>query len=240
MGGLCAICGKDMTALENETAERLLAGRKLSLIVDLDQTIVHATVDPTVGGWISQGAAWEAYQNEPPDKRGTPPPQPNANWDALRDVANFTLPHEGPGQHHHHREPPVMYYIKPRPGLMHFLDKISKKYYTMGTRAYAKRPSRSATTTIPLRYIHGRHRRPRERSPNLVEVVRYDFFGGIGDILLPKADPLLRLPPDLPAIVRKPTGPQPVTVEDEKEELEDELLSRQPEALGAAAGEEAA
>ncbi|KZV96826.1 hypothetical protein EXIGLDRAFT_704804 [Exidia glandulosa HHB12029] len=302
MGGLCAICGKDMTALdytgysdsaraniqmthlaggptvsleearrlENETAERLLAGRRLSLIVDLDQTIVHATVDPTVGEWISQGAAWEAYQNEPPDKRGTPPSEPNANWDALRDVANFTLPHEGPGQHHHHREPPVMYYIKPRPGLMQFLDKISEKYemhvYTMGTRAYAERVcaaidpdgrlfgkrilSRDESGSLTAKSLQrlfpcdtsmvviiDDRADVWDRSPNLVEVVRYDFFVGIGDInstfLPPKADPLLRLPPDLPAIVRKPTGPQPVTVEDAKEELEDELLSRQAEALDA-------
>ncbi|KAI8456812.1 hypothetical protein BY996DRAFT_4579133 [Phakopsora pachyrhizi] len=35
--------------LESETRRRLLDDQKLSLIVDLDQTIVHATVDPTVG-----------------------------------------------------------------------------------------------------------------------------------------------------------------------------------------------
>lgn len=45
--------------LERETAEHLLKSCKLSLIVDLDQTIVHATVDPTVGEWISEGEAWE-------------------------------------------------------------------------------------------------------------------------------------------------------------------------------------
>lgn len=45
--------------LERETAEHLLKSRKLSLIVDLDQTIVHATVDPTVGEWIAEGEAWE-------------------------------------------------------------------------------------------------------------------------------------------------------------------------------------
>ena len=45
--------------IERETAEHLLKARKLSLIVDLDQTIVHATVDPTVGDWIAEGEAWE-------------------------------------------------------------------------------------------------------------------------------------------------------------------------------------
>jgi len=48
--------------LEQETAEHLLKSQKLTLIVDLDQTIVHATVDPTVGDWISEGEAWEARQ----------------------------------------------------------------------------------------------------------------------------------------------------------------------------------
>ena len=48
--------------IERETADHLFRSRKLSLIVDLDQTIVHATVDPTVGEWINEGEAWEARQ----------------------------------------------------------------------------------------------------------------------------------------------------------------------------------
>ena len=50
--------------IEQETAAHLLKSRKLTLIVDLDQTIVHATVDPTVGDWISEGEAWEARQTK--------------------------------------------------------------------------------------------------------------------------------------------------------------------------------
>lgn len=98
LGGLCGVCGKDLTAcvgvafrradrlsndftrtaeasragirmshdkagltvsleeasrLERDTAERLRRSQKLSLIVDLDQTIIHATVDPTVGDWMA-------------------------------------------------------------------------------------------------------------------------------------------------------------------------------------------
>lgn len=48
--------------IEQETAAHLLKSQRLTLIVDLDQTIVHATVDPTVGDWISEGEAWEARQ----------------------------------------------------------------------------------------------------------------------------------------------------------------------------------
>lgn len=50
--------------IEQETAAHLLKSRKLTLIVDLDQTIVHATVDPTVGDWISEGETWEVRQTK--------------------------------------------------------------------------------------------------------------------------------------------------------------------------------
>ena len=40
--------------LENQTRDALLFARKLSLIVDLDQTIIHTTVDPTVGEWMTE------------------------------------------------------------------------------------------------------------------------------------------------------------------------------------------
>ncbi|KAF9566917.1 hypothetical protein CPC08DRAFT_627531 [Agrocybe pediades] len=149
LGGLCVICGKDMTntdytgfsdasrasiqmthsafgptvsleeaqRIERETANHLLKSRKLSLIVDLDQTIVHATVDPTVGEWITEGENWEARQAAKKAKLSstdstngtstTPPPpgQPaadgnpvdddddecNPNWEALKDVKRFRL-----------------------------------------------------------------------------------------------------------------------------------------------------
>ncbi|CAD6571192.1 MAG: Carboxy-terminal domain (CTD) phosphatase [Tremellales sp. Tagirdzhanova-0007] len=40
--------------LETQTRNMLLDGRRLSLIVDLDQTIIHTTVDPTVGEWMME------------------------------------------------------------------------------------------------------------------------------------------------------------------------------------------
>ena len=52
--------------LEEQTTTRLRQEQKLSLIVDLDQTIVHATVDPTVGEWMREDAeldAQEAHDN---------------------------------------------------------------------------------------------------------------------------------------------------------------------------------
>lgn len=103
-------------------AQRLQKAKKLSLIVDLDQTIVHATVDPTVGEWISEGEAWEAKQShaastsEPKSTTPTSESEPdecNPNWDALKDVKKFTLAPEFSG-HGRGQEQGTMYYIKPR------------------------------------------------------------------------------------------------------------------------------
>jgi hypothetical protein len=127
--------------LEHETAEHLLKNRKLSLIVDLDQTIVHATVDPTVGEWIAEGEAWEAREKRRVHKRarktrkgvgedvGSPSDsdstseesdedESNPNWEALKDVKRFRLAHDtgvpqsrGKGKE---IEQGCLYYVKPR------------------------------------------------------------------------------------------------------------------------------
>lgn len=92
--------------IEQETAEHLLKSRKLSLIVDLDQTIVHATVDPTVGDWIEQSEAWEKRQadkakakqeSEKNEGDGSEhsgdesDDEYDPNWDALKDIKKFRL-----------------------------------------------------------------------------------------------------------------------------------------------------
>lgn len=82
------------------------------MIVDLDQTIIHATVDPTVGEWLDD-----------PD---------NPNFGALTNTGKFKLGDD---------DDTCWYYVKSRPGLQAFLTAVSAKYemhvYTMGTRAYA-------------------------------------------------------------------------------------------------------
>ncbi|KAF8711835.1 Antiviral helicase, partial [Rhizoctonia solani] len=234
-GGMCASCGDEVGTyavrlthdavgptvsheeayrIEQETAERLTKARKLSLIVDLDQTVVHATVDPTVGEWMAQG-------------------EPNPNYTALRDVARFVLA-DGSSPDG------CWYYIKPRPGLSQFLRNLSVKYemhvYTMGTRAYATEVckaidpdgslfagrilSRDESGSMTQKNIERLF--PVDQSMvviiddradvwnthqnNLVKVIPYDFFVGIGDInagLLPKQQDALQLPPGA-------TAPQPV------------------------------
>jgi RNA polymerase II subunit A C-terminal domain phosphatase len=107
--------------IERETAEHLLRSKRLSLIVDLDQTIVHATVDPTVGEWIAEGEAWEARQAL--TNGADPEDECNPNWEALRDVKKFRLGPESFGvpQRGDKGRGKVtlgndgcMYYIKPR------------------------------------------------------------------------------------------------------------------------------
>jgi RNA polymerase II subunit A-like phosphatase len=123
--------------IERETAKHLLKSRKLSLIVDLDQTIVHATVDPTVGEWISDGEAWEARQakkastskvhsDDSDDSASDSEGECNPNWEALKDVKKFRLGPEsfgapslrgsqkGKGKNKLLENEGCMYYIKPR------------------------------------------------------------------------------------------------------------------------------
>ncbi|KAF2173911.1 hypothetical protein M409DRAFT_62130 [Zasmidium cellare ATCC 36951] len=187
---------EEATKADEEAKRRLLDTRRLSLVVDLDQTIIHASVEPTIGEW----------QNDPS----------NPNHEAVKDVCKFQLVDDLPGR------PGTWYYIKLRPGLREFLKTMSQYYemhiYTMGTRAYAEN---IAKIVDPEHHIFGDRILSRDESgsmtaknlkrlfpvdtkmvviiddradvwhwiPNLVRVNVYEFFVGIGDInssFLPK------------------------------------------------------
>jgi RNA polymerase II subunit A C-terminal domain phosphatase len=122
---------REAQRLEKKTAQHLYKSRKLSLIVDLDQTIVHATVDPTVGEWIAEGEAWEARRAEAIDEKGKPngsdgddddDDEVNPNWEALKDVKKFRLAPESFAPHSRIKgkakarveDEGCLYYIKPR------------------------------------------------------------------------------------------------------------------------------
>ncbi|KAJ6601302.1 hypothetical protein DFH09DRAFT_1257841 [Mycena vulgaris] len=238
--------------LEKETADDLLKSRKLSLIVDLDQTIVHATVDPTVGEWRSEGAAWKARQavkkTDSDDSGGSDSEDEcNPNWEALEDVGEFRLGPEsfgmpsGKGKGKMIENDGPVYYIKRRPGWQEFLEDMANKYqmhvYTMGTRAYAEQV---CALIDPTGKVFGGRLLSRDESgsltqkslqrlfpcdtsmvviiddradvwewsPNLIKVVPYDFFVGIGDInsaFLPKIVPLTPVAPPAAA----PEAPEP-------------------------------
>ncbi|KAI9809618.1 MAG: hypothetical protein M1825_000050 [Sarcosagium campestre] len=262
-GGMCTICGKDMTTItyntdvnnaeratinmihdnnaltvseeeasrvEEEAKRRLLKSKKLSLVVDLDQTIIHATVDPTV-------AEWQKDENNP-------------NHEAVKHVRAFQLVDEAPGGRG------CWYYIKLRPGLKDFLASVSRIYelhiYTMGTRAYAQN---IATIVDPERKIFGDRILSRDESgslvaknlqrlfpvdtkmvviiddrgdvwkwnDNLLRVTPYDFFVGIGDInssFLAKREDIQSSPPQ-PALTDKADADTTMTEADESRATED-------------------
>lgn len=183
-----------------ESKTRLIAARKLQLVVDLDQTIIHAAVDPTIGEW----------QKDPE----------NPNYDALKDVRAFQLLDDAGSRQE------CWYYIKLRPGLEQFLENIAEKYelhiYTMGTRQYAQQ---IAKIIDPAQKYFGDRIVSRDESgsmhakdlarifpvdqraaviiddradvwtwnPSLIRVLQFEFFAGIGDInagYLPKKEDL--------------------------------------------------
>jgi RNA polymerase II subunit A-like phosphatase len=203
---------------DEEAKRRLLSSRKLSLVVDLDQTIIQATVDPTVAEW----------QRDPQ----------NPNYPAVKDVRAFQLVDDGPGAR------ACWYYIKLRPGLEEFLSTISKYYelhiYTMGTRTYAQN---IAKIVDPDRKIFADRILSRDESGsltvknlkrlfpvdtkmvviiddrgdvwhwchNLVKVTPYDFFVGIGDInssFLPKRPGLDPTPSKPATLALSPPAPE--------------------------------
>jgi len=192
---------QEATRLEEETKKRLLKSKKLSLVVDLDQTIIHATVDPTVGDW----------KNDPFC----------INHESVKDVQAFKLDEDIIGGRG------TWYYVKMRPGLKEFLEHISQLYelhiYTMGTRAYAMSVkkivdpdgrifgervlSRDESGSMTQKSLHRIFPVDTKMvviiddrgdvwkwSDNLVKVRPYDFFVGIGDInssFLPKRQEFL-------------------------------------------------
>nr|POE93651.1 rna polymerase ii subunit a c-terminal domain phosphatase [Quercus suber] len=202
--------------LSEESKRRLLDSRKLSLVVDLDMTVIQACNDPTIGDW----------QQDP-----TSP-----NHEALKDVRKFKLLDKNPNNG---RVEWNWYYIKLRPQLEKFLATVSQYYelhiYTMATRTYAenianiidpdhkyfadrilsrdengsmssKNLGRLFPVDTKMVVIIDDRGDVWSWSPNLLKVKPYEFFVGIGDIngsFLPKRPgidgaPKLKLLPDAP------------------------------------------
>ncbi|KAJ2490634.1 CTD phosphatase Fcp1 [Coemansia sp. RSA 2050] len=234
--GLCGLCGKDVSGIDTsglpdsradidmfhdatglkvsyevaadidaDTRNSLWDQQKLSLIIDLDQTIIHAnaTLDSQFESWLidnydgpqinGSSKKVEAPEGESPPVRRLP-----------SDVGSFYL-----------TDSPLRYFIKMRPGLQEFLERVSQMYemhiYTMGTKPYAN--AVAAMIDPERRYFNGRilsrdesgsmTRKTLKRlfpvdtsmvvilddradvwewSPNLIKVHPYEFFRGVGDI----------------------------------------------------------
>lgn len=204
-----------------ELERRLLKERKLTLVIDLDQTLMQACVDPTVGEW----------QKDP-----TSP-----NYEVLKGVQSFQLGEENGARN---SVSGCWYFIKTRPNLQQFLSKMAEMYelhvYTMGTRPYAKNIAKLIDPDKKFfgdriisrdENLHGLHEKRlsrlfhnhtnmvaiiddradvwnRDRN-NLIKVLPFEFWPGAGDInasFLPKVEAIFS-PPRQPQIVQ--TLPSP-------------------------------
>jgi len=188
---------KEAKIAEDESKFRLLESQKLSLIVDLDQTVIHTTCERTIADWQADPA--------------------NPNYEAVKDVKSFQLADDNVSH-----VAANWYYVKMRPGLKDFLESMSQIYemhiYTMATRAYAqavakiidpKRKyfgdrilSRDENYTDKLKSLHRLFPNNTnmvviiddradiwQYSEHLVRVPVFNFFPGAGDInasFLPK------------------------------------------------------
>ena len=198
---------EEAIAGEEEAKKRLLNAKKLTLIVDLDQTVIHTTCERTIADW-----------KEDPE---------NPNHDAVKDVQGFQLADDNVSH-----VAANWYYVKMRPGLKDFFDRVSKNYemhvYTMATRAYAQAVCRIID---PERKYFGDRILSRDEnytdklksltrlfyqntamcviiddradvwqySPHLVRVPVFNFFPGAGDInasFLPKQQELVSFAKD--------------------------------------------
>lgn len=207
---------KEAVAAEEDAKKRLLSAKKLTLIVDLDQTVIHTTCERTIAEWQAD------------------PENPNHN--AVKDVEGFQLADDNVSN-----VAANWYYVKMRPGLKDFFDRMSKLYemhvYTMATRAYAQAVckiidpdrkyfgdrilSRDENYTDKLKSLTRLFYQNTAMvviiddradvwsySPHLVRVPVFNFFPGAGDInasFLPKQQELVSFAKDKsPPTPKKP------------------------------------
>ncbi|CAI6334962.1 unnamed protein product [Periconia digitata] len=200
------ISEKEASRAEEDSKLRLLKAKKLSLIVDLDQTVIHTTCERTI-------AEWKDDPNNP-------------NYNAVKDVQGFQLADDNVAH-----VASNWYYVKMRPGLADFFESMSKLYemhiYTMATRAYAEEVakiidpqrkyfgdrilSRDENYTDKLKTLHRLFPNNSDLAviiddradiwgycENLVRVPVFNFFPGAGDInasFLPKQQELVTQTP---------------------------------------------
>ncbi|SGY78637.1 BQ5605_C008g04904 [Microbotryum silenes-dioicae] len=147
VGGL-TVSLEEASRLEAATTSRLLSAKKLSLIVDLDQTIVHATVDPTVGEWLadSDNPNHEALDGVKSFRLGMTSGDQSVDDGCIyyvkkRSVSQSVFKKQVEMLSNHVVPSCALYHTSCRPGLDQFLADLAEIYemhvYTMGTRAYA-------------------------------------------------------------------------------------------------------
>ncbi|OAD04700.1 hypothetical protein MUCCIDRAFT_130883, partial [Mucor lusitanicus CBS 277.49] len=184
--------------IQKEDEARLLKARKLSLIVDLDQTILHAAWEPHIAEWVDS-------HKEKRDSRA-------------KDMSTFTL--DG-SKYTIKLRPGTIQFLKD-------MSKLYEMHvYTMGTRAYAKAVAAVIDPTMELfqdriltRDENGSLTKKRldrlfpadqskvvvlddradvwDYSPNLIQIKPYEYFAGVGDINAPpNAQSTNVIPPEI-------------------------------------------
>ena len=133
-GFTVSVTPDEARAFSADSSEKLRKVRKLSLVLDLDHTLVHATADSRAGAWASDipdGLSPEGRGKSRADVRtlilpsteGCPFPPPKGAGTGI----------VGPSMRH---------YVKLRPHLKQFLNEAASRYeisiYTAGTRGYAE------------------------------------------------------------------------------------------------------
>lgn len=207
--------------IETNSTTQLLKSNRLVLVVDLDQTVIHASVSPEIGKWVEDP---ESPQHE-----------------AVKDVKSFVLKERGQQS---------WYFVKLRPGLSEFLEQMCKLYemhiYTMATKQYAleiaklidpegkffadRILSRDASGDLLRKNLQRLFPVSTQMVtiiddrgdvwgwvPNLVRVVPYQFWSNTGDInsqFLPKRSGLVT-----PDTIESEEGNEAVATHDKDQEL---------------------
>ncbi|KAI8977575.1 hypothetical protein BDF20DRAFT_836359 [Mycotypha africana] len=177
---------KEAQRLEKKDEERLLKEKKLSLIVDLDQTVLHAAWEPHIAQWVDDHKA----QKDP----------------LAENMFTFSL--DGTNKYTIKLRPGLSEFLK------EISQYYEMHIYTMGTRAYAEAVAKVIDPTGELfrdrilsRDENGSVMKKRlERlfpsdhtkvvvlddradvwdfSQNLIQIKPYEYFAGVGDINAP-------------------------------------------------------
>ena len=127
-GGLTiSISQSEAKSIASDSSARLRSAKKLSLVLDLDHTLLHATADPRAEAYVARSCLLLDDENRRRRRE---------------DVRTLVLPAmEGGVQISEPIPPPLRHYVKLRPHLAKFLTEANERYeftiYTAGTRSYA-------------------------------------------------------------------------------------------------------
>jgi hypothetical protein len=138
-GGLTiSISQSEAKSIASDSSARLRSAKKLSLVLDLDHTLLHATADPRAEAYVARSCLLlddENRRRRREDVRTLVLPMLEGAAPSSMSHVNVTQIHEQP------IPAPLRHYVKLRPHLARFLTEACERYeltiYTAGTRSYA-------------------------------------------------------------------------------------------------------